>query len=86
MPVEYADVLLTELLYSSEPSRLATALKDARIVQPSLFSIEYALAEVFEKEWGVRPVAVLGHSLGEIAAACVAGVLTLKVDCLLSPS
>jgi acyl transferase domain-containing protein/SAM-dependent methyltransferase len=45
--------------------------------QPALFAIEYAFATLW-RSWGIEPVAVLGHSLGEYAAACVAGVLPLR--------
>ena len=42
--------------------------------QPALFAIEYAIATLW-RSWGIEPVAVLGHSLGEYAAACIAGLL-----------
>lgn len=44
--------------------------------QLSLFVIEYALAKTL-MEWGIKPYAMLGHSLGEYVAACIAGVFTL---------
>jgi acyl transferase domain-containing protein/surfactin synthase thioesterase subunit/acyl carrier protein len=45
--------------------------------QPALFSVEYALAQLL-KSWGIVPDAVIGHSLGEITAACVVDVLSLE--------
>jgi phthiocerol/phenolphthiocerol synthesis type-I polyketide synthase E len=53
------------------------ALERTALAQPALFAVEYALARTW-MAWGVRPRAMLGHSLGEYVAACLAGVLTLE--------
>jgi acyl transferase domain-containing protein/SAM-dependent methyltransferase len=64
---------LLEVLFSPED---ATPIHDALYVQPTTFAIEYALA-VLWRSWGIEPAIVLGHSLGEYAAACIAGMLSL---------
>ena len=70
----HCDVGLLQLLYG-EPS--SECLLDQTIyTQPALFSLQYALVELW-RSWGVRPDAVIGHSLGEYAAACAAGVFDL---------
>ncbi|WP_206955367.1 non-ribosomal peptide synthetase/type I polyketide synthase [Trinickia acidisoli] len=51
-------------------------LMQTSITQPALFVVEYALARQLE-HWGVRPSAMMGHSLGEYVAACLAGVMSL---------
>jgi myxalamid-type polyketide synthase MxaE and MxaD len=51
-------------------------LNEVDIIQPALFAIEIALAALW-RSWGIEPQAVVGHSLGEVAAAYVAGALSL---------
>ena len=53
-------------------------LKETFITQPALFVVEYALAQLW-MQWGVAPKAMIGHSLGEYVAACLAGVFSRNV-------
>ncbi len=55
----------------------AEYLSNTRYVQPALFAIEYALADLLHYQ-GVEPNYVIGHSIGEIVAACIAGALDLE--------
>jgi iturin family lipopeptide synthetase A len=66
---------LLTLLFPSRPA--GSALIETAHAQPALFALEYALAELWQS-WGLAPDAVLGHSVGEYAAACVAGVFGLE--------
>jgi acyl transferase domain-containing protein len=61
-----------DLLYGSA----ADQLDQTHSTQPALFALEYALATLWQ-HWGVVPNVLLGHSVGEYAAACVAGVFSL---------
>ncbi len=54
-----------------------TAIDQTILAQPALFAVEYALARLW-MSWGVEPAGMLGHSIGEYVAACLAGVFTLE--------
>src|SRR5262249_11138618 len=78
--VETGWSVIEELTRVGEESRLG----NIEVVQPTLFSVEVALSALW-RSWGVEPDVVVGHSMGEVAAACVSGALTLadaaKVIC-----
>ncbi len=72
---QFLEEPLLEVMYSSAVAPSAIDL--TAYSQPALFTIEYALASLLQS-WGITPSAVMGHSVGEYAAACVAGVFSLE--------
>lgn len=76
---------LRDVLYPTVPpfeGRMSAAeannkINETYITQPALFVIEYALAKLW-LDWGIQPQAMIGHSIGEYVAACLAGVFSLE--------
>lgn len=71
----YLEEPLLQVLYPEKAK--SSLLNQTAYIQPALFALEYALSQLW-KSWGVEPNAVMGHSLGEYVAACVAGVFSLE--------
>ena len=67
-------ILFPKTVYEEEAARQLT---QTRLTQPALFVIEYALTKLW-MSWGVKPEAMIGHSIGEYVAACLAGVFSLE--------
>ena len=65
--------LLKELTADESDSRM----EETSIAQPAIFAVQVSLAELW-RSWGVRPTSVVGHSVGEVAAAYTAGALDLE--------
>jgi myxalamid-type polyketide synthase MxaB len=65
---------LNAVMFGDPPSGL---LNETAYTQPALFALEFALARLWQA-WGVEPAVMLGHSVGEYVAACLAGVFPLR--------
>lgn len=72
----YLEQPLLSVLYSDNQSH-NSKLDETAYTQPALFVLEYALAQLW-KSWGIEPDVVMGHSVGEYVAACIAGVFSLE--------
>src|SRR5690606_3578185 len=66
---------LLEVLFPAEDQD--SPIHETAYTQPCLFAFEYALAQLW-RSWGIEPAIVLGHSVGQYVAACLAGVMTLE--------
>ncbi|MCL4265828.1 MAG: SDR family NAD(P)-dependent oxidoreductase [Anaerolineae bacterium] len=66
---------LRQLLARSAPEASLGRLAETAVAQPAVFVVEYALARLL-LSWGIQPGAMIGYSLGEYVAACLAGVLS----------
>jgi amino acid adenylation domain-containing protein/thioester reductase-like protein len=73
---------LLEVMWAERQSETAKLLDRTDYAQPAIFSVEVALWRLWQS-WGIRPQVVLGHSVGELAAIHVAGVLDLSDTCRL---
>lgn len=72
---------LTDIIYPNEGQAYSeeaaqALLNQTKITQPALFTVEYCLAKLLQS-WGIEPDAMIGHSIGEYVAACLAGVFNL---------
>ncbi|HEY1171319.1 MAG TPA: amino acid adenylation domain-containing protein [Verrucomicrobiae bacterium] len=74
----HLDCDLRDILFPKGTDIEAAQLKltQTEFAQPALFTVEYALAQLW-MSWGIRPSAFIGHSLGEYVAACLSGVFSL---------
>jgi len=68
---------LREVIFASDTAEATHRLQATALAQPAIFATEYALARLW-MSWGIEPKGMLGHSIGEFVAACLAGVVSLE--------
>ncbi|WP_420631800.1 SDR family NAD(P)-dependent oxidoreductase [Candidatus Leptofilum sp.] len=71
----YLEVPLLDVIYPAEGEN--PLIHETAYTQPALFAVEYSLATLWQS-WGIQPTHVMGHSVGEYVAACVAGIMSLE--------
>jgi acyl transferase domain-containing protein len=77
--IPHLNLDLRDVIYPTDERReeASRLLTQTYLTQPALFIVEYALARLL-MAWGVEPAAMIGHSVGEYVAACLAGVFSLE--------
>ena len=73
----YLNESILRIIYPQGSTLSSSSLEETRFAQPALFSVEYALVQLWQA-WGISPAATMGHSLGELVAAYYAGVFSLE--------
>ncbi|MEM7394435.1 MAG: type I polyketide synthase, partial [Verrucomicrobiota bacterium] len=76
-PILQRDIRDVVFLRGRDPEEAAALLNNTEFTQTGLFTLQYALAQLW-MQWGVRPAAMIGHSIGEFVAATLAGVFDLE--------
>ncbi|MBP0010702.1 SDR family NAD(P)-dependent oxidoreductase, partial [Roseofilum sp. Belize Diploria] len=72
----YLETSILEIIYPKDAQK-SSLLDQTAYTQPALFALEYALFKLWDS-WGIKPNGVMGHSVGEYVAACIAGVFSLE--------
>jgi malonyl CoA-acyl carrier protein transacylase len=72
----YLETSILEIIYPKDQEK-SSLVDQTAYTQPAIFALEYALFKLWES-WGIKPNVVMGHSVGEYVAACIAGVFSLE--------
>ncbi|MDE5116774.1 MAG: type I polyketide synthase, partial [Trichodesmium sp. St2_bin2_1] len=72
----YLETSILEIIYPKDEQK-SSLVDQTAYTQPTIFALEYSLAKLWES-WGIKPNVVMGHSVGEYVAACIAGVFSLE--------